>query len=122
MKLESILKFARGLVPEESIWRTNISGDLDYFNMKIVKRDTKNGIPFGHVLCTTGIGHARYGNWKKFNVKLRNGLTKAQVEEQLKNYIEYYRSCKGIRKSYADGFASHVRETGGHRGNPVWMD
>ncbi len=122
MKLESILKHARSLVPEESIWRTNITGDNDYFSMKIIKKDTTNSILFGHVLCTTSIGHARYGKWKRFSIKLKNGLTKIQVEERLKEYIEYYNSCVNCRKSYADGFASHVRETGGHCGNPVWMD
>ena len=122
MKLESILKYARSLVPEEVIWRTNIRGDNDYFTMKIIYRDTKNGIPYSHVLCTTSVGHARYGNWKRFKIKLKNGLSKAQIAEELKNYVEYYNSCIVYRKSYINGFKNYVRETGGHRGNPVWMD
>ena len=122
MKLESILKYARSLAPEESVWRSNVNGDKDYFSMKIVDRDTKSGVAYGHVLCTTSIGFSRYGTWKKFTIKLRNNLTKAEVEERLKEYVNYYNDCVQTRKSYADGFKSYVQSTGGHRGNPVWMD
>lgn len=122
MNLESMLKYARSLVPDESIWRTNIKGDNDYFYMKIIKRDTEKGIKFGHVLCSTNIGYARYGTWKKFNIKLKNGLTKAEIEDRLKEYINYYNECIQTRKSYAEGFKNYVIETGGHKGNPVWMD
>lgn len=122
MKLEGILKYARSLAPEESIWRSNINGDEDCFNMKIIERDIKNGIPYGHVLCTTRIGFARYGNWKRFKIKLRNGLSKAEIDDKLKEYVNYYNVCIQAKKSYADGFKKYVQSTGGHRGNPVWMD
>lgn len=122
MKLESILKYARSLAPEESVWRSNVNGDNDYFSMKIVDRDTKSGVAYGHVLCTTSIGFARYGNWKQFKVKLKNGLTKEQINVLLKDYLAYYNDCVQARKSYADGFKNYVQSTGGHRGNPVWMD
>lgn len=120
MNLQSIQKLIKKHVPEENIWRTNIVGDNDYFNVEIVERSTT--VKKGYVHCTTSIGHRRYGEWTKFNIRIYNGTTKTDVLYRIQDFVEYYNKCKGKSESYGKGLQEYIKATGGHRGNPVWMD
>ncbi len=120
MNLENIQKLIRKHIPEERIWRSNINGDDDYFYVKIVEKS--NIVKKGYVQCTTSIGHRRYGEWRKFNIKFYNRATKIEVLNRIQNLVEYYNSCNKTSKSHAEGFRQYVEATGGHSGNPVWMD
>lgn len=118
LSIEEIKEYVRSLCPKESIWRSNISGDNDYFNVEIVYDDYDDQV----VRCTTSVGHARYGEWTKFKIDLDEWLTKSQIQDSLKEYIEYYNKCAKVPEAYASGLAAHIKATGGHKGNPVWMD
>lgn len=120
MNLQAIQKTVRKYVPEESIWRTNIVGDNDYFKVEIVERSAT--VKKGYVHCTTSIGFRRYGEWTKFDIKIPNGTKKSTVVTRIINLIRYYEKCKGKSDSYGKGLQEYIKATGGHRGNPVWMD
>ena len=120
MNLKDIQETVRKYIPEESIWRSNINGDNDYFNVEIVERSAT--VKKGYVHCTTSIGFRRYGEWTKFNLKFYNGCTKREVLRRIENLVEYYEKCKGKSDSYGKGLREYISATGGHRGNPVWMD
>jgi len=120
MKLDGIKKIIRAQIPEERIWRSNIAGDDDYFYVKIIEKSEK--VKKGYVHCITNIGHRRYGSWKQFDIKIKDGTTKRHVLGMIENLVKYYNSCIGAKESYAEGFRQHVEATGGHNGNPVWMD
>lgn len=118
LSIPQIYEYARSLCPQESIWRSNIRGDNDYFSIEMVYDDCDDQV----VRCTTSVGHARYGSWIRFKIDLDEWLTKSQVKDLLKEYIEYYNKCAKVPESYASGLVEHIKATGGHRGNPVWMD
>lgn len=120
MNLENIQKLVRKHVQEENIWRSNCVGDNDYFKVKIVEKSET--VKKGYVHCTTSIGFRRYGEWKQFDIKFYNGTTKADVLHRIQDFVEYYENCKGKSESYSKGLQDYIRATGGHRGNPVWMD
>jgi len=121
MNLQSIEKLVRKLVPQERIWNSNINGDFDYFTIKLITKENSH-LNKAYLHMTTSIGFRRYGNWRKFNIKLFNGMTKQDVLSSISNYVEYYNERARVPESYAKGLYEHIQSTGGHRGNPVWMD
>jgi len=118
MKLENIQKLVRKFAPKQKIWNSNINGDFDFFNVDIKTND--KGKQYLHV--TSSIGFARYGEWKKFDIIIPNNSTKKYVLENIESYIAYYNTRAKVPEAYANGFAAHIKATGGHSGNPVYMD
>ena len=71
---------------------------------------------------TTNIGFSRYGQWKKFDIVIRDGATKNEVMNSISDYVKYFHECSRTLDAYSSGFAEHINRTGGHNGNPVFMD
>jgi len=118
MKLENIQKLVRKFVPKQEIWNSNINGDFDFFNVDI--KTNEKGKQYLHL--TTSVGFRRYGHWKKFNIVIPNNSTKKDVLMKIQDYVEYYNTRAKVPESYAKGFLEHIKATGGHAGNPVYMD
>ena len=74
------------------------------------------------VILTTYAGHSFYGEWTKFNIELRVPISKTDVNKRIKKYKEYQDKMSGRLQAYGKGLADYVKATGGHKGNPVWMD
>ncbi len=71
---------------------------------------------------STQAGHSFYGEWTKYDIDLKVPITKDEVEKRMKKFVEYKEQMQGRHSKYGKGLADWVRSTGGHHGNPVWMD
>ena len=121
MNLQSIEKLVRKLVPQECIWNSNIVGDNDYFKVMLITKENSE-LNKAYLHLTTSVGFRRYGTWTKFNIKLFNGMTKDEVMLRVSSYVEYYNKRAKVPENYTKGLMEHIKATGGHSGNPVWMD
>ncbi len=81
---------------------------------KTIKKDKIN--------LYTSKGHAFHREWRKFDIDLVVPITKINVDKKIKIYKGYRDEMAGRLSSYGKGLADWVKSTGGHKGNPVWMD
>ena len=82
--------------------------------LKTLKNNTLN--------ITTQAGHRYYGTWTQFDINLTVPIKTKQVLQKLEPLIEYQNKLNKRMAGYGAGLAAHIKSTGGHRGNPVWMD
>lgn len=89
---------------------------------------TGEGIYFGidknskTITLNTQPGGSYYGTWSKFNIKLTVPINKATVDNKIEKYLEYKQKKIGNLRGYSKGLSDYVKSTGGHHGNPVYMD
>ncbi len=113
MNSQEIKSTIREFIPKKEIWRSNMAGDYDFFKIKV--KDNS-------VFLETAIGHSRYGKWKNFNIELKEGVSREVLLSTIAPVVDYYEECLGSKNAYANGFANYIEKTGGHKGNPVYMD
>lgn len=76
----------------------------------------------GSKLVLSTFSTSSFSDYKKFNIELYPEMSKGQVDKLIKEYIKYY--IQQIKKDerYRNRLTDYIKSTGGHRGNPVWMD
>jgi len=119
MKLENIEKLIKKFITKETIQQGNIRHCVDIFHVDLIP-----GVKFkniGYIHLTTAIGHTRYGEWTKFNIKIKDGATRKEVMNSIKEYVEYFYSRTKRSENEAASFAAYY-STPRHQGNPIYLD
>lgn len=74
------------------------------------------------ITLKTQAGGSYYGEWTKFNIVLKVPIKKEVVDKKLEDYKTYQQEMAQRYKNYGKGLSDYIKSTGGHHGNPVWMD